>query len=344
MDHRKKNILFSSAAFVITMVVLFTAAEAMIRLRPPLYCEGYRPSQDDKVVFELYPGYEIRSIDAKISKQGLNDNYYSVKKSPGVYRIAVVGDSTSFGWKVGQDQSFPKVLESLLNSTGRAYEVINFSVPGYNTSQELALIKYRVIKFEPDMIILVYCGNDRYMSNYFKPKKTPLNFLYNSSCFARYALCQIDHRWPTFPIGMQQAWILFKKDFLGMYYYTHRLYPYPGLEEVEFEFNDPPKDPQRVPLQYRYMIGYSNYREHLQEIRDFLKSRSIVFINAGGMDNEIRHINRSLGIEYVFDFGEIPECGNASQYLSKVDRHFSVQGHQMIAQKLFEYINKKILK
>jgi hypothetical protein len=63
-----------------------------------------------------------------------------------------VGDSLSFGYLLAQEKSFPKLLEKLLHASGNtSWEVLNFSVPGYNIVQERTLIQTRVIRFRPDV-------------------------------------------------------------------------------------------------------------------------------------------------------------------------------------------------
>lgn len=340
---RKKRIVFIGLAAVLGMVIVLAFAEMATRLRPRLYCEGYRPSRNDRIVFELYPGYKIGAIDAKISAQGLNDRYYPPRKPQGVFRIAVVGDSSSFGWMVPRADSFPKILERRLNERKqKRFEVINFSVPGYNTAQELALIQDRVVRFDPDMVLLVFCENDTKMANYFKPRVTPANYFYNRSCFIRYLLCRIDHHWMDYPAPLRRAWVVFKKDVLGMFYFTARMYPYPGLEEVDFIFRNPPDSPRDVPPQYRYMVGYDNYRIHISQIQDFLGRKGIRFVSTGGFIEESFRINQELGVRLLFDFREIPQLAREDHYLSKTDRHYSPLGHRTIAESLFRFLDRNV--
>ena len=40
------------------------------------------------------------------------------------------------------------------------YEVLNFSVSGYSTRDEAALLAGRVLDFEPDLVLVAYCLND----------------------------------------------------------------------------------------------------------------------------------------------------------------------------------------
>ncbi|MFC2157681.1 SGNH/GDSL hydrolase family protein [Acidobacteriota bacterium] len=84
------------------------------------------------------------------------------KKGDSTYRIFVLGDSTSFGWGVNQDERFSEQLETRLNSVQEtvAYEIYNFGIPGYTSLHAKELFDHFVLKYEPDMVILTFGAND----------------------------------------------------------------------------------------------------------------------------------------------------------------------------------------
>jgi hypothetical protein len=87
----------------------------------------------------------------------------SLNKPPGTYRVAILGDSYTFGWGVQQDKPFPRVMERELNKTqpnGRRFEVLNFGVPGYATFQEVGLFFEKGVQFKPDAVIVYVISND----------------------------------------------------------------------------------------------------------------------------------------------------------------------------------------
>jgi lysophospholipase L1-like esterase len=104
-----------------------------------------------------------------INTYGLRDKDYTLNKSANVFRILVLGDSIGFGF-CNNDESmkiedvFPKVLERELNKYHfKDYdrvEVINLSVSGYDTTQEVEFFKEKGITLHPDMVIVAYCLND----------------------------------------------------------------------------------------------------------------------------------------------------------------------------------------
>ena len=327
-------------------MVFVVCAEIFIGLNPKLYCDGYRPSKNDKIIYELYPNYLIHSLKAKISLQGLNDRNFSLRKPAGTFRIAVVGDSMSFGWKVDPNNSFPKVLESILNEkeNGR-FEVMNFSVPGYNTSQEFAILEEKIIPFNPDMIILVWCGNDVNVCNYINPKITFLNYLYNRSCFVHLTLRCLDSLLSTRLKNdfLKKHWLMFKKSVLGMFYYEQIIYPYPGLEEVIYVDGDPPKLQKDVPRQYWYMLGFENYKVNLSQIYNLLKDHNIVFVWSGFLYSKVASIIAELGVKYVCDFhGLLKENKIIYKDITQLpeDGHWSEHGHRLIAEYTYNFLKK----
>ncbi len=75
-------------------------------------------------------------------------------------RIAFVGDSFTFGsWARNYRQSFVGTLAASLRPD--KYEILNFGVGGYGLGDIELLLKEEVVKFQPDIVVLVFfTGND----------------------------------------------------------------------------------------------------------------------------------------------------------------------------------------
>ncbi len=119
-------------------------------------------SANRKLVYEMRPNTAIGDV-IKINPLGFRERDFSATKPAGVCRILVVGDSVTFGWEQKVEDTYPKVLESLLNSqesSAQRYEVLNLGVVGYNAEQEMELIKTRALDFQPDLVLIGYCVND----------------------------------------------------------------------------------------------------------------------------------------------------------------------------------------
>ncbi len=98
----------------------------------------------------------------RTNSRGLRDSQEYDPTATNALRIAGIGDSGMFGWGVDQDQDYLSVLESNLNARANTphVDVLNFAVPGYNTGQELEVLRHHALEFNPRVVILGWCDND----------------------------------------------------------------------------------------------------------------------------------------------------------------------------------------
>jgi len=159
------------AALVLTLSI----GEVMVRVTGvapdvvPVSAGRFRLSANPRLGFEPLPGidYGGESMDlyafrGRANALGYRDRDHDLAKPPGVFRIVVLGDSIGAGLYVPErEEIFPALLETLLREKGVDAEVINLSVPGYNTQQEVAALEERGLSYHPDLVLLAYCLNDR---------------------------------------------------------------------------------------------------------------------------------------------------------------------------------------
>jgi hypothetical protein len=112
--------------------------------------------------FELMPNKEVWFKGAMMSTNqwAMRDRPYDKAKPAGTYRIAVTGASHDMGTGVGDDQVYDNIVEDRLNaeSDSLRYELLNFSVGGYGPLQRLVDMDRRMFEFEFDA--LLYVGID----------------------------------------------------------------------------------------------------------------------------------------------------------------------------------------
>lgn len=100
-----------------------------------------------------------------INSAGLRDHEHGTAREPGIFRVAVLGDSYAEALQVPLEKTFWAEMERSLASCaalgGRRVEAINFGVSGYGTAQELLMLRHRVWSYAPDAVLLaVTTGND----------------------------------------------------------------------------------------------------------------------------------------------------------------------------------------
>jgi lysophospholipase L1-like esterase len=84
-------------------------------------------------------------------------------KEAAQFRIAVTGDSVTFGEGVADTQeTYPAVLESLLNQKQqrKQVQVFNFGVSAYSVRQMAATLRYRMPEVQPDMVVMAIVPED----------------------------------------------------------------------------------------------------------------------------------------------------------------------------------------
>jgi len=87
---------------------------------------------------------------------------YAPEPPLGVIRIAVLGDSFTFGLGANDDESYPAQLERILADAVRKgrVEVINAGVPGTGTGEEALYYDIWVKRFHPQVVVLTVYRND----------------------------------------------------------------------------------------------------------------------------------------------------------------------------------------
>jgi lysophospholipase L1-like esterase len=81
---------------------------------------------------------------------------YALRPAAGVRRVAVLGDSMTFGWGVEDDLTYPAQLEALLHGA----EVINAGYPGTCLGEKAAWYARGVRPFHPALVVLTLLGDD----------------------------------------------------------------------------------------------------------------------------------------------------------------------------------------
>ncbi len=187
-----KDVLLNSLLLFVSIAVGLTLVEVALRV------VGYEKFKveipnPERAIFWHYdsllgwkhlPNHEDRfimsdfDIHVKINDKGLRDKSYSYQRQKGVFRILVLGDSFTWGFGVEKEQIFTERIEKSQDNL----EVINMGVSGYSTDQEYLLLKEEGLKYQPQLILLMFFDNDIYENslaiNYFiypKPKFSIVN-------------------------------------------------------------------------------------------------------------------------------------------------------------------------
>jgi lysophospholipase L1-like esterase len=112
---------------------------------------------DDGRIYKLRPNRR-----GKTNSHGFRDLPRRYRKTPGTYRIAVIGDSVTMQSTMQFEDLYATRLRRELADMlpGRRIEILNFGVTGYGTLQELALLHAEVLAFRPDTLLWQFHLND----------------------------------------------------------------------------------------------------------------------------------------------------------------------------------------
>lgn len=115
-----------------------------------------RPNYVGSVVYPGYGEVPERTVEYAISSQGFRDREFVQPKPEGLLRIALIGDSVTYGTGVDPADTLPKQLERVLRERfpERELEVMNCGVFAHNTTQQLAWYRFNIAKFEPDIVLV----------------------------------------------------------------------------------------------------------------------------------------------------------------------------------------------
>jgi len=276
-----------------------------------------RSVPDPNLSFTNLPGGHgfLMGQDVRINSQGLRDREFTLEKPPGVYRILMLGDSTTFGWGVAADETASKVLERQLNAARLPgydrFEVLNSGVGNYDTVQEVTYYKTLGRDFHPDLVVLVYFINDP------EPVPRPKNiWLIDRS----YLVAYLDSRWNgvLLRLGARPDW----KTYYSSLYEDDR----PGFQACKAALLDLAASTKRdhakllvalLPELHQINNDYPFTAAH-QKIKDILQPENVPVVDL---------------IEGLRNHG--PE---STLWVTPLDDHPSSKAHALIATQLRDVI------
>ena len=152
---REKSIRVTQNYSLVVIICLIMSVIAELGLR--LILQDVTTTVDSESYFT-----KRWSKDVKYNHLGFRGQEFNDDKPDGVYRIAAVGDSLTFGQGIDKNARFSDRIEHSLNSeSGKLrYQVLNFGKPGAETVDELDILNKYVIPAQPDFVLLQWFTND----------------------------------------------------------------------------------------------------------------------------------------------------------------------------------------
>ncbi|MBT8407685.1 MAG: SGNH/GDSL hydrolase family protein [Deltaproteobacteria bacterium] len=344
-----KNLLL----LIVTILLCALGLEAFIRVwDPPIAIPGMYQIHRPSPVFgwELVPGasgFGRAGTYIHINGDGFRDLDYPLKKKPTVFRIMVIGDSFTFGQGVNLEDTYSKQLERRINDMGTTSEVISCGVIGYGMWQYLETLERKVIPYKPDLVILGLFIDD--ITTSVSPYKHLQNWP-GTNPFAKDASGMISRSYLWNSLKNSITLLETKYRYLRGHNYLK------GIEERKKRIG--PAHPGSNWHQIMYgKLPRNIYSDFSQALRKFIRICETVNIqvlvvlipDAAQMHEPDRQkVNlfvaqtcKDIGVPLVdvterFEKEEDPR----TLYLFPLDAHTSPKGHRLIADSIFEQIEK----
>ncbi len=117
---------------------------------------------DDELGWRLIPNAATTwgGVAVRINAHGLRGPELDYAKPAGRKRILFLGDSVTFGYRVGYDDTFVAHAQRLLRARGMPAEAINAGVGGYSPWQQGIYLRREGVRFDPDLVVVSFVLND----------------------------------------------------------------------------------------------------------------------------------------------------------------------------------------
>lgn len=114
---------------------------------------GWRRQPDQQKEFTNEWGEKSVVVANRFGNRGVA---YPRERTPGTYRVLVLGDSFAEGAQVNE----PDVFTALVEAREKGVEMINAAVVAYGTVQEYLYLRDEGLAFNPDLVLVCFYRND----------------------------------------------------------------------------------------------------------------------------------------------------------------------------------------
>jgi len=166
-DVKKSSIGRKFLLLIVVVLVFFTCAELIVRVFFPF--GTFQPVHDAVLQFRLPSNASYLETNMntfvkefmiwrQLNDHGYNDASRPLQKTRGVARVAIAGDSFTFGYGVRREQNWVWLLGRKL---APEVEVLNYGLPRSGPEIGLARYMHDTKRFNPDIVIYAFfVGND----------------------------------------------------------------------------------------------------------------------------------------------------------------------------------------
>jgi hypothetical protein len=239
-----------------------------------------RRSKNPAILYEMLPnlsGLTFQGVPLATDSHGFREPERPLAKPPHGLRIVALGDSVMFGWGIDESQTVLRRLEAALRERlpDRQVDLINTSVPGYNTAMQVAVLEEKGLQFQPDIVMIDFCGNDVEL-----PNLLPRTRDYWS----------LSH---SFLVDFADRVLTGRRDPWHDKAFDHAPR---AANSTRFE-----RDPEKVPPQYAYMVGWDGWRRAMERLVELSKQHGfhVIVTTHWKVLDELRAGCKEMGLPLI---------------------------------------------
>ncbi|MFH1467951.1 MAG: SGNH/GDSL hydrolase family protein [Pseudomonadota bacterium] len=271
-----------------------------------------------------YPHRETGgAFTVSTDQQGLRYPLHPLEPSAGAdpFRVMFLGCSTTFGWGVDDEQTYPARVQASLDAQGRrGIEVFNAGQPGHTSFQGLWFYQNALRAYHPDLVFFGYVVQDARLAAYSD---------------ASQALLQQDARF------LKQT----------LLYHSHL---YLGLRTLIDAWRIRSKERDESGHEGVYRVSREDYVENIRAFARLTArddARLVLFdfpLERAGYTREHRRLVRiaaeELDLPHLDIQAEVEEASRSQElYFPKDPGHANAEGHAFIADRVLGFLQAESL-
>jgi hypothetical protein len=130
------------------------------------------PNEERRKFFQYHPVYGYSGLPNVRDKfygkyithnsRGFRGPELDYEKPEGTERVVFIGDSQTWGWAVGDDETIPRLTGQLMNEIGKeaVYETVNLGATGYGVDQSYLRFITEGLRYDPDYVVFTYFADN----------------------------------------------------------------------------------------------------------------------------------------------------------------------------------------
>jgi len=150
-----------AAAYVLVAGELFMRILAPQAMLPRYVCAtdyGIRGNEPDRSYWHTTPDYRL---NIRTNAKGIRAHgEIPYEKPEGVKRIVLLGDSFGMGYGVDLEDTFSSRMVASLEDVGVRCELVNLSVSGFGTAEQLIALEEEGFRYKPDIVLVAWHRTD----------------------------------------------------------------------------------------------------------------------------------------------------------------------------------------